>query len=161
MTRAEGMTGDLRSDPQAAARHSRPGGLLVLLSALSIQGLSGLVGGLGLVLDPTGASIGLPVEWLAGSPFTDFLVPGLVLFTVLGIAPLAAAHGAWKRRTWSWAACLAVGVALLVWLAVEVAVIGYQSQPPLQLVYGLVGGAIVVTALLPSVRDDLAPGTTT
>jgi len=54
------------------------------------QAVSGLVGGTGRVLDPTGASLGLPTDWLAGSPFGSYLIPGIILFTVLGLYPVAA-----------------------------------------------------------------------
>jgi len=48
-----------------------------------------------------------------------------------------------------------VGVALLIWIGVEIAMIGYQSQPPLQLIYGLVGFFILIFTLLPSVKSYL------
>ncbi|NIP56683.1 MAG: hypothetical protein GWM92_01080 [Gemmatimonadetes bacterium] len=117
--------------------------------------MSGLGGGIGLVADPTGAFVGLPSGWLRGSPFEDYLVPGLVLLTVLGIAPLIVAWGLWTGRAWSWAAAFVVGVALLGWLAVQIAVIGYQADPPLPLAYALLGALIVVLALRSSVREAL------
>jgi len=66
-------------------------GLLFLLLFL---GMSALVGGSGLVADPSGAAIGLPLDLLRGSPFGDYLVPGLVLLIVLGAGPLLAAIAA-------------------------------------------------------------------
>ncbi len=32
--------------------------------------------------------MGIPIEWLAGSPFGDYLVPGLILGLVLGVFPV-------------------------------------------------------------------------
>lgn len=135
----------------------RPGTVYALVAALALQGLSGLAGGYGLTLDPSGESVGIPLEWLAGSPFADYLIPGIVLLTVLGIGPLLAAYGVWTRRWWAWMAALLVGVALLVWIGVEVAVVGYQPRPPLQLTYGLVGAAILALTLTPSVRAYFRP----
>lgn len=120
---------------RSAARHA-------LVAALLFQGLSGIAGGIGLIADPTGVAVGLPAEWLEGSPFPDYLVPGLVLLVVLGLAPLAAAWGTWTDRGWGPAASLTIGTALLVWLAVEIAIIGYQPDPPLQAIYGVVGLAV-------------------
>lgn len=136
----------------------KPVSVYALIAALSFQGLSGVAGGLGLLADPSGSAVGVPIAWLEGSPFTDYVVPGLVLLTLLGIAPLIVVYGVWTRRSWSWAASLLVGVALLVWLGVEVAVIGYQSEPPLQAVYTVVGGAIIALSLLAAVRDRLRQG---
>ena len=67
---------------------SRPVNVYILMGSIVFQGLSGLLGGIRLVLDPTGESIQIPLSWLAGSPFDDYLIPGLILFFVLGIFPL-------------------------------------------------------------------------
>lgn len=139
--------------PESGAR--RPATVRALIAALGFQGLSGLAGGLGLVGDPTGAALGLRLEWLDGSPFADYLIPGVFLLTVLGAAPLLTAHGVWRSRAWSWAASLLVGLSLLVWLGIQIAVVGYVADPPLQLVYGLLGVLIVVLAARPAVRKDL------
>lgn len=126
--------------------------LRALLLALTFQGLSGVVGGFGLVADPSGAALGVPLEWLSGSPFSDYRVPGIVLVTVLGIGPLIVAWGLWTRRSWSVTGAFVTGVALLVWIGVEIAVIGYQAEPPLQLVYGVLGAVIIALSMLPSIR---------
>ena len=134
----------------------RPRSLYVLVATLALQGLSGVGGGSGLVADPTGEALGLPLGWLEGSLFSDYLIPGVVLLLVLGIGPLVVAAGVWSGSRWAWGASLLVGMALLVWIAVEIAVIGYQPRPPLQLVYGVLGGLIVGLVLAPSVRTALA-----
>jgi hypothetical protein len=114
-----------------------------LTGVLLFQGLSGVAGGVGLVGDPSGASLGIPVRWLQGSPFADYMLPGLVLWIVLGVAPLVVAAGVWRRRAWGAGAAGLLGGALLVWIAVQIALIGYHPWPPLQLLYGGVGVALV------------------
>lgn len=134
-------------------RRSRPpAGLYALLVTLAFQGLSGVTGGVALVLDPSGGEIGLPLEWLEGTPFADYLVPGLILLTVLGLGPLLVVYGVWAGRSWALPGSAVVGSALLIWIAVEIAVVGYHPDPPLQLVYGGLGVLILVLALLPSVQ---------
>ena len=39
------------------------------------------------------------------------------------------------------------GVGLLIWVAVEVAIIGYSNEPSLQAIYGILGVAIVLVAV--------------
>jgi hypothetical protein len=53
---------------------------------------------------------------------------------------------AWLRHPLAPTAALVVGAALLIWVAVEVAIIGYSNEPPLQAVYAVLGLVIVLVA---------------
>lgn len=139
-------------------RLRRPPAAYALLGLTLFQGLSGLAGGFGLMVDPTGAHMEMPLEWLEGSPFSSYLVPGIILFSVLGIVPLIVAFGISAGRPWAWVGSLFVGVAVLIWLGVEIATVGYQAWPPLQVIYGLVGTTILILAFAQSVRDFLLEG---
>ena len=112
-----------------------------------ILGVGALGGGLVLIVAPRGEIMPLPLSALAGSPFETYLGPGLILFTVLGIGPLVAARLAWLRHPLAPFAAFVVGVALLIWVAVEIAIIGYSNEPPLQAIYLVMGVAITVVAL--------------
>jgi hypothetical protein len=117
---------------------------VVLEILLSIGALGG---GFVLIIAPRGEIMPLPLSALAGSPFDTYLVPGLILFGVLGLGPLVAARLAWLRHPLAPTAAFVVGVGLLIWVAVEAAIIGYGNEPPLQAIYGILGGAIVLVAL--------------
>ena len=117
---------------------------LVLEVVLSIGALGG---GLVLIVAPRGEIMPLPLSALAGSPFETYLGPGLILFTVLGLGPLIAARLAWIRHPLAPVAALVVGAALLIWVAVEIAIIGYSNEPPLQAIYLAMGVAITGVAL--------------
>lgn len=134
---------------------SRPAGIWLLEAAILLQGISGVGGGLGLVLDPSGDSLRIPLEWLEGSPFNSYLIPGLILFVVLGVYPLLTMYGIRRRSGWAWPASVSVGGGLLIWIAVEILVIGYQPTPPLQLIYGILGVLILAFALVSSSRNYL------
>jgi NO-binding membrane sensor protein with MHYT domain len=84
-----------------------------------------------------------------------FLLTGLALFIVLGLYPLVVFYGLLKKLKWSWFAAFVLGGALIIWIVVEIIMIGYQPQPPLQLIYGIIGLMILFAALLPSVRKFL------
>lgn len=103
-----------------------------------------VAGGLALMAGPKGEILPLPVSALAGSMFADYVLPGAVLFTVLGLGPLAGAVLAWRRHSWAPFLAFSIGVALLVWLTVQIAVVGYSSEPPLQAFY--LGLAVLMTA---------------
>ena len=130
----------------------RPASVHSLMATLLFQGVSGVIGGVALVVDPTGGIVHIPVRWLEGSLFDDYSIPGLILLLVLGCFPLVAACGVWKRSRWARPAAFSVGVALVVWIAVEIVIIGYHSQPPLQAFYGALGVVIAVVSLLPSAK---------
>jgi hypothetical protein len=117
---------------------------LVLEVLLSVGALGG---GLILVVAPRGEILPLPLSALAGSPFDTYFVPGLILFGVLGLGPLVAARLAWIRHPLAPTAAFVVGAGLLIWVAVEVAIIGYSNEPPLQAIYGILGVAILLVAL--------------
>lgn len=133
----------------------RPISVPPLMLLLLFQGLSGLAGGLGLVLDPTGEGLGLSPELLEGSPFGSYLFPGLVLLVVLGVIPCLVLYGLWTRRSWSRLGAVGVGVALVIWIGVQVLIVGYRSDPPLQAVYGAIGLTIAGLGSLPSVKWHL------
>ena len=44
-------------------------------------GLGAIGGGFMLVKDPSGFALGVPLNFLEGSPFQDFLIPGIFLLT--------------------------------------------------------------------------------
>ena len=112
-----------------------------------LLGVGALGGGLVLIVAPRGEIMPLPLSALAGSPFETYLGPGLILITVLGLGPLVAAWLALTRHQLAPFAAFSVGVALLIWVAVEIAIIGYSNEPPLQASYLVMGAVITVVAV--------------
>ena len=103
-----------------------------------------LGGGAALLLGPHGEIIPLPLSALDGSPFADYSVPGAILFLVIGIGPLVVAVLTWRRHRLAPLLACATGEALIVWLAVEIAIVGYSNKPPLQAFYLALGIAIAI-----------------
>lgn len=144
-------------------------GLLTILVA--VQALSGLAGGLALVIDPSGGVLQMPVSALRSGPFSDFLVPGLILLLVLGALPAVVAVALWRRppwravaglerafgEHWSWVGAGVVGAGLLIWLAVESWMVGPSS---LLWAYAALAAAILIVALAPGTRRSYRAGRT-
>lgn len=131
----------------------RPLAYWSLIALLGLLGVSGLAGGAQFVVDPTGGIVGISTAELAGSPFADYLVPGIVLFGVLGVAPLVACYGLLRTRRWALPGAIAVGLALAIWVLVEGLVIGFGER--LQIPHFIQAIVIVVLAAVPSVREPL------
>ena len=55
---------------------------------LFIIGLGAIAAGYGLITDPSGKAIGIPIEYLTHSGFDNFLIPGIILLTVIGVTSI-------------------------------------------------------------------------
>jgi hypothetical protein len=94
-------------------------------------------------------NIGMPISMLEGSPFGDYLIPGLILMMVVGVFPLTVFVGLLLRSRPAWWLSIAVGAGLIIWIVTEVALLGYLPGAglALQIVFGLIGAAILTLAL--------------
>jgi hypothetical protein len=106
---------------------------LTLVITEAFVALSAFVAGAMFVVEPSGRLMGMTEATLVRSPFRSYLVPGIVLFTVVGGTQALAAWA--EMRRWKSAGWLSVvaGVALAGWIAVQVAMIGlgHPMQPSL------------------------------
>jgi hypothetical protein len=115
-------------------------GLALGLGALqAFIGVGAVAGGFGLILDPSGASLGLSLEWLNSSPFSDYLVPGIVLFAVNGIGSLAGSLASFMRYRRAGEVAVALGAFLILWIVAQVWWIGLSHWlQPLYFGFGVV-----------------------
>jgi hypothetical protein len=137
----------------------RPATVRALIALMAIQAIGAIGGGIGLVQDPID-NIGMPLDMLEGSPFSDYFYPGLILLIVVGIFPLLVLPGLLLRKQWAWWLALAAGAGLVVWIIVEVALLGYLPGMgiALQILMGLIGVAVVLLCLAGSTRRYFGVG---
>ena len=98
---------------------------LVVLQAFI--GLTGILGGFQLVSDPSGTKVNLSLEWLNGSPFPDYFVPGLILLIVIGVANTIGAAVTFFGSKYSGDAAVALATGLIIYLTVEIWVVGLRT----------------------------------
>jgi len=133
----------------------------VLVFLLLMLSISGLLGGFSLITSPDGSKLAMPTTYLANTPFQDYLIPGIILFLLMGILPLITVYGIvshkkstvfdflniYKDKHWSYAYSLYVGIILIFWIDFQIAFMGYLI--PIQIVCAILGVLIVIAALLP------------
>lgn len=132
---------------------SRPIAVRLYQLGAFVLGITAFVSGGLMSLDPSGTTMGLAIEWLDGTPFRSYLVPGLVLFSVLGVGSFVVLYGIVRRRRWAWWGALALGVALVGWIVTQILLL--RMYHVLQAIYGGLGLVLLALAVLPSVRADL------
>lgn len=93
------------------------------LAFLMLLGLGALAGGIALVAKPDGSVMHFEVTLLAGSPFADFLVPGLILGGLFGIGSFVVAALGLARVRLAPFLAFAIGCGQMIWIVVELAII--------------------------------------
>jgi magnesium-transporting ATPase (P-type) len=136
------------------------------ISLLAFLGIGAIGGGGALIISPSGKLLGgIPLSLLKNSPFNDFLIPGIILFFVLGIFPCLVAYSLLKKTAnnlaeslnffkdmyWAWSFSIYVAFALIIWIQVEMYFM--QAVVWLHTFYMILAIVIIFVALLPQVRS--------
>ena len=80
-------------------------------------GLSAIQGGIALLRGAFDQYV--PVAWLAGTPFSDYTIPGLVLVIVVGGSALLAAATVFIHREWAVLVSVLAGLLMVGFVVVE------------------------------------------
>jgi predicted tellurium resistance membrane protein TerC len=101
-----------------------------------------------------------PPEWIEGSPFADYFLPGVIL-TLVGITAAVAAVAAWRRSRWAAETSASTGAVLVGWIAGEIVLLqrnGADQDPrsPTEAIYLAVGILILGLGLLAAIRNRRA-----
>ncbi|WP_147804525.1 hypothetical protein [Alkalicoccus halolimnae] len=146
-----------------SAKRFPPAGKLLFVLHLLLA-LGALFGGGGLVIDPSGDLLMLPLSLLDQTPFASYLVPGVILLLLFGLVPLVIMwgflrHPSWKaaeavnlfkRHHWSWSFSLYTGYALVIWIIVQTYL--FQEVLLIHLISAGLGLLIQAVTLLPKVQ---------
>jgi hypothetical protein len=145
----------------------RPFSVRLMIALELFYAFLGLVSGLLLLSDPSGAGLGFTSDVREKIPFQSFFGVGLFLFAVYGLGSLIIAYGAWTRKElllgsisrsfkyhWAWVGGMAQMAVLVIWLIVEGLLIGLNY--PATYFTVAVGLAIFVTLLPRSTRKYFA-----
>jgi hypothetical protein len=102
-----------------------------------IVAIGALPAGILFLTDPSGEMMGMDTEMLKNAPFSDYLIPGLILLVILGLGNAVSALFSFNRVNISGKAGVLLGAILIVWIGIQLYWMGYVSF--LQVVMGIVG----------------------
>jgi hypothetical protein len=118
---------------------------VVAIVALMFLGLSGVIGAIPLLVNPSGEPWSMPQSLLQYSPFRSYFVPGIILLVANGLLSLwVLGLTVGKHPGFGWWV-IAQGVVLLGWLIVEVAMLRLMVWP--HYLYCAVGMALVISGI--------------
>lgn len=146
----------------------RPVAVISIIVLELILAVLGFASGITFLQDPSGGTHGMDTSMLAATPISSFTPVGLFFVVCYGILPCLAVYGLWKLprwrwtdvvnswtgQKWAWTATVGIGVILIVWIAVEVALVGSPTGLPrfLQVTMAFLGAVLIALAMLPPVR---------
>ena len=137
----------------------------ILLILLGFLGLGAMGGGSALIISPSGELLGMPLSMLEESPFNSFFVPGIILFSVLGLIPLwliiallkkpesklAENINFFKDMHWAWTYSIYIAFVLIFWIQIQMVFLSTVYW--LHTFYMFFAVVIIFVALLPQVRN--------
>jgi hypothetical protein len=138
--------------------------IYILIVAVAIEAISAIYGGVSLMNDPSGDSIQLPIIMLEGTIFSSYLVPGIILFLLLGFFPLFLIFplifkpdwpiinglNIYKSYHWAWTYTLYSSIMLIIWINVQMIILGTGSL--IQGYFGLFGVFMLIITLTPGCK---------
>ncbi len=101
--------------------------------------------GILMLLEPDGSGLGLSLDILQDSPFTNFIIPGLFLLTVNGIAQGFAAFSSFRQFSYYRTLGFILGIILVLWIMVQIFHIGLTHF--LQVIFFFIGIAEVILSV--------------
>ncbi|MCJ7468182.1 MAG: hypothetical protein MUO53_16000 [Maribacter sp.] len=117
---------------------------LSIVVLLVVLALAAMGGGWLLIDDPSGVSIQIPIDFLSGTPFKDYLIPGIILFIFIGAFSLfTAILTVLNRKIYSKMAVLE-GILLIGWLSIELFLNSDFYAPTLHLPLYAIGVLLIV-----------------
>jgi hypothetical protein len=83
-----------------------------------LVGIGAMAGGYAAISNPY-KPLGMPVEALKNSPFDNFLIPGILLFAVIGLGNLFSAFMLHHKSTYQGYISSVFSWALVIWIVVQ------------------------------------------
>jgi hypothetical protein len=135
----EGMVGQ---SALARVKPHRKIGWWLLVVVEAVVAVNAVYGGIGLIVN----GMGMPADWLNGTPFSSWLVPGVLLMLLIAVPMASAAIAEVVGTLRAYEVSVTAGAVLVGWIAAEVVILRHFSL--LQPILFVVGILVVLLARL-------------
>jgi hypothetical protein len=126
----------------------------VLFGLHLFVGLGAIGGGLMAILNPEGPG-GMPIDALKNSPFNDFLIPGIILFTVIGLGNIFSAIGILMKSRFQGYISSVFSWALVIWIIVQCIML--NTIVHLHVIFFIIGLIEAVLSMIILFKNGLFP----
>lgn len=99
-------------------------------------GIGAMGGGMMAILNPQGPG-GMPTESLINSPFHNFLIPGIILFTVIGLGNILCVLSIHLKSKYQGYISSIISWALVIWIIVQCIML--QAVVSLHVIFFIIG----------------------
>lgn len=117
-----------------------------LIGLLIFLAITAMGGGLVLIIDPSGSIMQATPAVLERTMFSDYFLPGILLFTLFGLGAAIATFLVLKKSRPGYRLAQIGGAGMITWILYQLIAIDDTSF--LQLLFGFVGGAMLLLATL-------------
>lgn len=126
----------------------------LLFSLHLFVGVGAIAGGLAMVLNPQ-EPLGVSVELLENSPFSSYLIPGIILFMIIGLGNLVSALIFRFHFSFQGYISGVFSVALVIWIIVQCIMI--QTIHFLHILFFTIGLIKAILSLIIVIDHDVFP----
>lgn len=116
---------------------------IIAVILLILLGISAIFGGGAFIIDPSGELIQMPVSLLEHSPFSTFLIPGLILFLLNGVSSIVIAVFVIRVYRYYPELVIFQGIVQDLWIVAQLIMI--QSISVLHYVFFTVGSLLIIS----------------
>ena len=113
---------------------------------LLFTAINAIIAGILFILDPSGQIIGMSIDYLKFSPFSSFLIPGIVLLIVNGILNLGVAIITIQQKPFFPLLTIIQGILLIGWIVIQVLMV--RDINPLHIIMFLIGMILILNGVL-------------
>lgn len=119
---------------------------VICIVLLLVNGLGALYGGFLLMLDPSGSKMQMPLSYLERSPFSNYLIPGIILFIVNGLFSLVTIITILCKSVHYYWFVIIQGLLLSGWILVQIILLRI-FYAPLHATFLIIGLCLIVCGL--------------